>query len=1212
MAQITGTIGNDEVNIDGAATEDTLQNLVESINRLTGVSTGSLKTGTILLRRGPTEDRMPFVPLKGEIIYDNDLEQVFIGNSIAFGGKSVFGDKIQVDSTTGNLTTTDNITLGADAESDTVQFTARVDSNIEPTSDDIYDLGSSQRRWGTVYASSLVIEDQNTSTPSGTTIAGDLTVESLGADDIVAANITATNNLTTTGVLTVGDDAETDTVEFQARVNSSVEPISDDTYDLGSAQRRWRTVYASSLVIEDQDPLTPSETTIAGDFTVETLTATDITSTDLNTDNLNVDGKISVNGNVLANTVNGNSIGLGVNSLGSVTGSNNVALGNSSLSSVTSGSDNTAVGRNAGSSLQGGSNNLLLGNSASASGIAANNEITLGNLGIERLRVPGLGIDYTATGSFKTPAGTTAERSSATTGAIRFNTDKTVFEGFNGSNWVGLGSVSDDDQDTFIKTEDSLGDDQDSIEFITGGQTSATLDQSSLSLSTNNTLRINSTVSTSGLGTGAVVVSGGVSIAGDLVVAGQIVNAGIERTNSISAQGTASAANQTSSVVVSSADIEAFDTNGSVRIFNASIDTADEPITGLGFSLARVGFTEPQSGDSVITFDYRLAQFDFETGKISPATAAQTIDILDTELVTFNNTNNIQLTISRNSTSKGILVYRKIGSQTSHRLIAVLGPKEFGNATANLPWTDYYNFDLSEWSGKDVTNSFTAAMNLEHFPLNPSETALNGWIDTTITGVSLATNTISVADAFYTTGIVQVYNDDTADLQSQIDLNADSNVNSLRLDTRTYFISQLVLPDGFSLEGGGEQTQLVKLPWSTTTTTNSNEMIIVDPAVTSPTQLTIKSMTLDGNFINQYLADDSSQTSASLNYAITIYGSSLIIDSIEITNSIGGGIYLYDPNLQTDDVYVSQNKINDGTLTLRYDYSPLVATEASDITIIQNNFTNFSDYVDVSAVERGVVNSNIINNCGSGLYGFGTISTILNPNVLVGPAGEFLPNPDILNSEFDSVNVVIEPDVNFTSPVITYTESGQPFDLTANQGTQTGLINELLKVNGVETIGTDYSTTTSGTEYISFDNSVAADQGEIQWKIQESLVNDLLSRASYDQLFNANSNSVGLIYRIVQTEYVPQTTISGGGSDQGSNIYRIPVLDASMLNVNDIVRLVNHNSTPSLADVDGEIVNINNITNEIDIDLGLTVTSPGNQGSVALKNNFVVVKGKIN
>lgn len=1125
MAQITGTIGSDEVNIDGAATEDTLQNLVESINRLTGVSTGSLKTGTILLRRGPTEDRMPFVPLKGEIIYDNDLEQVFIGNSVAFGGKSVFGDKIQVDSTTGNLTTTDKFTLGADAEADTVQFTARVDSSIEPTADDTYDLGSAQRRWGTVYASSLVIEDQDQTTASETTIAGDFTVESLNAT---------------------------------------------------------------------------------------TITVDDITATALNTDNLNVNGKISVNGNVLANTVNGNSIGLGVNSLGSVTGSNNVALGNSSLSSVTSGSDNTAVGRNAGSSLQGGSNNLLLGNSASASSVTANNEITLGNLNIERLRIPGLDIDYTATGSFKTPAGTTLERPTASTGAIRFNTDKNVFEGFNGSDWVGLGSVSDDDQDTFINTEGAVGADQDTIEFITAGQTSATLDQSVLSLSSNNTLRINSTVSTSGLGSGAVVVSGGVSIAGDLVVAGQIVNAGIERTNSIAAQGTASDSTQTSSIVVSSADIEAFDANSSVRIFNASADTTAEPITGLGFSLARVGFTEPQSGDSVIEFNYRLAQFDFDTGKVSSATAEQSVDILDTELVTFNNTNNIQLTISRNSTSKGVLVYRKIGNQTSHRLIAVLGPKEFENATANLPWTDYYNFDLAEWSGKDVTNSFTAAMDLEHFPLNPSETALNGWIDTTVTGVNSATNTVSVADPFYTTGIVQIYNDDTAELQSQIDLNASSNVNSLRLDTRTYFISQLLLPDGFSLEGGGEQTRLVKLPWSTTTTTNSNEMILVDPDVTSPTQLTVRSMTLDGNSINQYLSDDSSQSSASLNYALTVYGSSLIIDSVEITNSIGGGIYLYNTNLQTDDVYISQNKINDGTLTLRYNYSPLVATEASDITIIQNNFTNFSDYVDVSAVERGVINSNIINNCGSGLYGFGTISTILNPNVLVGPAGEFLPNPDILNSEFDSVNVVIEPDVDFTSPVITYTESGQPFDLTANQGTQTGLINELLKVNGVETISTDYSTTTSGTEYISFDNSVAADQGEIQWKIQESLVNDLLSRASYEQLFNANSNSVGLIYRIIQTEYVPQTDITGGGSDQGSNIYRVPVLDSSMLNTNDIVRLVNHNSTPSLADVDGEIVNINSITNEIDIDLGATVTSPGNQGSVALKNNFVVVKGKIN
>lgn len=51
-------------------------------------------TGSILLRRGPTVDREAFCPLVGEIIYDTDQKQVFIGDSTSFGGVTVFNNKV--------------------------------------------------------------------------------------------------------------------------------------------------------------------------------------------------------------------------------------------------------------------------------------------------------------------------------------------------------------------------------------------------------------------------------------------------------------------------------------------------------------------------------------------------------------------------------------------------------------------------------------------------------------------------------------------------------------------------------------------------------------------------------------------------------------------------------------------------------------------------------------------------------------------------------------------------------------------------------------------------------------------------------------------------------------------------------------------------------------------------------------------------------------
>ena len=49
-------------------------------------------TGSILLRRGPTTDRVAFTPIEGEIIYDTLLKKIFIGDGITPGGRTVTSD----------------------------------------------------------------------------------------------------------------------------------------------------------------------------------------------------------------------------------------------------------------------------------------------------------------------------------------------------------------------------------------------------------------------------------------------------------------------------------------------------------------------------------------------------------------------------------------------------------------------------------------------------------------------------------------------------------------------------------------------------------------------------------------------------------------------------------------------------------------------------------------------------------------------------------------------------------------------------------------------------------------------------------------------------------------------------------------------------------------------------------------------------------------
>jgi hypothetical protein len=91
-------------------------------------------------------------------------------------------------------------------------------------------------------------------------------------------------------------------------------------------------------------------------------------------------------------------------------GTNNTAIGASALSSNEYSDSNTAIGFNAGASLLSGSNNTLVGFEAEASDTEAYNEITLGNGDVERLRVPGLGVnlnqDSITIGAYSSPNAT--------------------------------------------------------------------------------------------------------------------------------------------------------------------------------------------------------------------------------------------------------------------------------------------------------------------------------------------------------------------------------------------------------------------------------------------------------------------------------------------------------------------------------------------------------------------------------------------------------------------------------------------------------------------------------------------------------------------------------------------------------------------------------------------------------------------------------------
>ena len=94
---------------------------------------------------------------------------------------------------------------------------------------------------------------------------------------------------------------------------------------------------------------------------------------------------------------------------------------------------------------------------------------------------------------------------------------------------------------------------------------------------------------------------------------------------------------------------------------------------------------------------------------------------------------------------------------------------------------------------------------------------------------------------------------------------------------------------------------------------------------------------------------------------------------------------------------------------------------------------NFSGPVDLSATSVVSTGGNIIRNSGTGLrmYASGKITT--TNNILLGPSDEFLPSPDIFDSDFNSVNITVQRGNNFDGPVMQYIRDGNPFDIRSTK-----------------------------------------------------------------------------------------------------------------------------------------------------------------------------------
>lgn len=255
---------------------------------------------------------------------------------------------------TGDVLIGGNITLG-DQFTDTITFTASVNSNLVPATTALYDLGTSSYRWGTAFLNrveidTLVIDNNTVSTtannddliltadgtgriyvPSNDVeIDQNLTVHGITyLEDVeVVGTITHTGDVDQTGTYTqagnldiVGDLTVSTWAQFQKiRIDGNVLSASATNHDLVLTANGTGRIYIPSNDVQIDQNLTVSGTTTSGALTVVgTITANQFSTSD-----------ILIDDNYITTTISNHNLELRANGTGKINiPTNNVQITNS-------------------------------------------------------------------------------------------------------------------------------------------------------------------------------------------------------------------------------------------------------------------------------------------------------------------------------------------------------------------------------------------------------------------------------------------------------------------------------------------------------------------------------------------------------------------------------------------------------------------------------------------------------------------------------------------------------------------------------------------------------------------------------------------------------------------------------------------------------------------------------------------------------------------
>jgi hypothetical protein len=549
-------------------------------------------------------------------------------------------------------------------------------------------------------------------------------------------------------------------------------------------------------------------------------------------------------------------------------------------------------------------------------------------------------------------------------------------------------------------------------------------------------------------------------------------------------------------------------------------------------------------------YAYAVAQMDLSKGDISAAVPQSIGAIENLNVGDLNEANYNTITVSR-SANKAILLYRATFSTlpsasaalnsfsanvSNFKLIAVIGPRYFGG-NSNYQYVDYGAYDVTVNSLRDDDGSFGA--NPIHVPHTASTIAKQGFITCGIKPGSLdeVANTLMLdVPSLYNDASISnifIYHDDTIPLQTAIDEAVSTGRNFLVIPGGTYLISQLEIPDRFTLRGLADATVLHRQYWDTTKVFDNTKsgakgsMLIgknfdaTQPSVNLTTGANVwgvrdhglGDIILDGSVKYQIL-NETSPLGPDANDAVInfVNGEFVRLQNVKIRQSAGPALYATgSKNLQVDScTFYSGADVERFT-------TPCIVAQEGDTTVISNSvFRDFPGPIDVSSTTVLSVNGCTVRNCGSGLRVYGSSKTDVLNNLILGPSDEYIPVPDLYDSEFNSVNLQVQYGINNQTPVFQYIVGGQAVNLST--AVKRAEVFRVTVSNNVETVD--------------FTNTIKASDGS-----------DLFTVINPGSLYNPSIGQIQFEISITNTNYLIQTYPSVPNAYNVYRIYGINYLD---------------------------------------------------------------------